>query len=358
MEFTYIDNQSSFDSFFEQLQNCKTLVIDTEFTHRTTYFPILSIIQVAIIDEKNSKNLFIIDCESDVNLDGFYKIIADEKITKILHSPKQDLQIFFHKSGLIPKNIVDTQLMANFCNIGFNIGYSALVENFMKIKIDKFEQNSNWQKRPLSESQINYALLDVEYLHQICDSLKQELQKLGRYSWFLEEMEIFLAKIFDSSNENLFKPYFFKNKTPSEIFVIKELILFREKQAQQLDIPRQHFLRDESIEKIIISQKISSRFDAKTKEKILEILNLGLTINNEEALELKNRDQIIKNKNTLLKAKDFINLTANKLDLKSQILLTTPDLKTIINDKSRFKEKVFGWRFELFGKELEQIINL
>ena len=85
MEFTYIDNQSSFDSFFEQLQNCKTLVIDTEFTHRTTYFPILSIIQVAIIDEKNSKNLFIIDCESDVNLDGFYKIIADEKITKILH---------------------------------------------------------------------------------------------------------------------------------------------------------------------------------------------------------------------------------------------------------------------------------
>lgn len=357
-KFTYIDSQNSFNNFLKKLKNCETIVLDTEFTHRTTYFPILSIIQIAFIDENNDKNLFIIDCKSSLKLEGFYKIIADEKIMKILHSPKQDLQIFFQESQLKPKNIIDTQLMANFCDIGFNIGYSALVEKFLKIKLDKFEQNSNWQKRPLTNSQIKYALLDVEYLHQIYKSLKQELEKLGRYSWFLEDMEIFINKIFDSSNENLFKPYFFKNKSPSEIFVIKKLILFREERAKKFNIPRQHFIKDEMIEKIIVENRISPRFDEETRREILEILDLGLTINNSQELEIKKNKQANKEKATFEEVKNLINFTANKLDLKSQILLTTADIKLIISDKSKFKEKVCGWRFELFGKELEKIINL
>lgn len=357
-KFTYIDNQNNFNDFLKKLENYKTIVLDTEFTHRTTYFPILSIIQIAVIDENNDKNLFIIDCKSNLNLEGFYRVINDEKIMKILHSPKQDLQIFFQESQLKPKNIIDTQLMANFCDIGFNIGYSVLVEKFLKIKLDKFEQNSNWQKRPLTNSQIKYALLDVEYLHQIFKSLKQELEKLGRYSWFLEEMEIFLNKIFDQSNENLFKPYFFKNKSPSEIFVIKKLILFREEMAKKINVPRQHFIKDEAIEQIVIEQKISPRFDKETREKILEILDLGLTVNNKEELELKKTSQINKEKKVFLEVKNFINFTANKLGLKSQILLTTADIKLIISDKQKLKEKVCGWRFELFGKELEKIINL
>jgi len=212
MDFLYINNTKDFELFLQEVKDCELIAIDTEFTFRTTYFPILSIIQIATLNKNGKKSLFIIDCLSDLNLQDFYSVVADEKIIKILHCPKQDLQIFKQKSQLSPKNIVDTQLMANFCSMSYNIGYAGLVEEFLGIKLDKFEQNSDWQKRPLSPSQINYALLDVEYLHEIYFSLKDKLQNLGRLSWLEEEMSVYVDKMLQDSNENLFKDYFLRKK--------------------------------------------------------------------------------------------------------------------------------------------------
>jgi ribonuclease D len=357
MKFTYIENQTILDDLVFRLKESEIIALDTEFTHRTTYFPILSTIQIAILNKQGGKDLFIVDCQIGLNLDGFYQIMADEKIMKIFHSAKQDLQIFYTQSNLKPKNIVDTQIMANFCNIGFNIGYGNLVENLLEIKLDKFEQNSNWQKRPLSANQIKYALLDVEYLHQIYGLIKEKLIAKNRYSWFLEDMQNFLVKIFDDSGENLFKSFFFKNKTASEIFVIKKLILFREEQAKKLDIPRQHFLRDEAFERIVVEKKISAKFSSEVKEKILEILNSAIQVEN-EAKTTKTHAQIIANKASFLKAKDFINKISNQLDLKSQILLTTPELKMIIDNEDNFRQKISGWRFTLLGEELKKIVTI
>ena len=146
------------------IKEAGVVALDTEFTRQTTYYPILSIIQVAVKTSLKKKESFIVDCMTDIDLTELFAIIADPRIIKILHSCAQDLQIFHRKSNLLPQSIVDTQLMANFCGYGFSVGYSALVNRICDWQLDKDQQRSDWQVRPLSAKQIEYALLDVFFL--------------------------------------------------------------------------------------------------------------------------------------------------------------------------------------------------
>ena len=155
------------------IKEAGVVALDTEFTRQTTYYPILSIIQVAVKVSPKKKESFIVDCMTDINLTDLFAVIADPKIIKILHSCAQDLQIFHRKSSLLPQSIVDTQLMANFCGYGFNIGYSALVDRICDWQLDKEQQRSDWQSRPLSAKQIEYALLDVFFWKKFTKNFAQ-----------------------------------------------------------------------------------------------------------------------------------------------------------------------------------------
>ncbi len=151
--FSYVKSQEVLDRVIVLINGRKIVAIDTEFTRETTYYPILSIIQIALFSEPKSKEYFIIDCLSGLDLTGLLRIISDPEIVKIIHSSRQDLQIFYHQSGFFPRGIVDTQVMANLCGIGFNVGYSRLVLDFIGKELDKKQQRSDWQRRPLTAKQ-------------------------------------------------------------------------------------------------------------------------------------------------------------------------------------------------------------
>ena len=61
-------------------------------------------------------------------------------------------------------NIFDTQIANAFLDGDFSISYSRLVENKLGILLGKEETRSNWIRRPLTNAQLKYASLDVEYL--------------------------------------------------------------------------------------------------------------------------------------------------------------------------------------------------
>ena len=61
-------------------------------------------------------------------------------------------------------NIFDTQIANAFLDNDYSIGYQGLVEKMLGITLDKSETRSNWIRRPLSDAQLKYAALDVEYL--------------------------------------------------------------------------------------------------------------------------------------------------------------------------------------------------
>ena len=86
-------------------------------------------------------------------------------------------------------NVFDTQLANSFLGEDFSISYQALVEKKLGILLEKAETRSNWIRRPLTDSQLKYAALDVEYLIPIYKEQFSELSKFQKYQWFDEEIK-------------------------------------------------------------------------------------------------------------------------------------------------------------------------
>jgi len=355
MNHCYIKTQKELNELVVSIRECGVVVLDTEFTRRITYYPVLSLVQVAIEGEDGKKKLFIIDAVEGFDMDGFFEIIGDEKILKILHSSKQDLQIFYQESGIRPRNISDTQVMANLANLKYNSGYSYLVDKFHGIELDKGEQNSDWQRRPLSESQIKYALLDVEYLYGIYSDLKTLLIEMKRIDWLDQEMEIFIEGGLSSENESLFKKFSFKGRGLREIEILKRLIIYREECAKENNVPRRHFLRDDQLEKMIKGSKIPKKIAINEQEEFKNILKSDVDETKDQGLTIDLKE-IAARKAIHKKAKRLIEKKATDYDVAANILLNSAQLKLLVEKRRDFSEVVFGWRYEIFGPELKEIL--
>ncbi len=354
---SYITSQPELDSVVALIRERKLVALDTEFTRENTYYPILSIVQVAVKNSAGIKESFIIDCLANLDLTDFLALIADKKIIKILHSPAQDLQIFNHQSKLIPRGIVDTQILASFCGLGFNIGYSGLVEILFQRQLNKNQQRSDWQRRPLSSGQIKYAFLDVFFLEETYEKLSKILSKKNRLNWYAEEMEIFTQKLLTQSEENLLKKFSLRHKSQKQIFQIENLISWRERWAQKLDVPRQHLLRDERIE-LMVEEKFAAKDLGRkfTQEMIAEIAKI-LANQEEPAKKKENIPASDQQKIIINKAKALIAKISTQENFREQFLLTNSELKKAVCEKVNLKKTIANWRYQLFGEELENLIN-
>lgn len=352
----YITSNSALRNIVDLAYAKKIVTIDTEFTREKTYYPILSLIQIAI-----GKENFVIDCLTDVDLAPIYDVMADLNIKKILHSSAQDLQIFHQQSNILPQNVADVQLMANFCGLGFNIGYSHLVEKLFDVPIDKKLQCSDWQQRPLDAEQLEYARLDVVYLEEIHDKLSEELQKKKRDKWFVEETETYMQKILVKNEGNLFKNFVsqkkFGRKTREQTTKLRSLILWREKMAQIINVPRRHFLDDAALEEIVMLEKMHHKINEEMRDEVMQIM--AQCDNGEYEFKIEDRKHIMNEAQKIKyqRAKDLVLRVATEEDLREQFLITSSDLKEAILGNKQIEDLVSGWRYYLFGKDLQKMIN-
>ncbi len=246
--------------------------------------------------------------------------------------------------------------MANFCGYDYGCGYSNLVKFFFNETIDKDQQRSNWQARPLKNEQIKYALLDVFFLHEIYQNLLQQIVKNNRFAWLQKEMIFFLESIFCKSEDSLMKNFITKNKTASQIEMMKKLVFLREEWAKKLDLPRRRVIGDEMIEKMVFSKKVLQRINSNLAKKVKVIIEL-------EEIDVADNSMLLAAGSDFLqkeiynKAKEEIALIANNFGLKEQFLINNSDLKQIVQRKEILPKIKLSWRYDLFGKELEKIIN-
>tara|TARA_B100002019_G_C21107012_1_gene516459 strand:- start:215 stop:871 length:657 start_codon:yes stop_codon:yes gene_type:complete len=115
--------------------------------------------------------------------------LFDNDVTKILHSCKEDLEAIYSWTHEKMRNVFDTQLANSFLEDEYSVSYQYLVEKKLAIVLDKGETRSNWLRRPLSDSQLKYAALDVEYLINIYFEQKKELSLSNKLSWLKEDVE-------------------------------------------------------------------------------------------------------------------------------------------------------------------------
>ncbi|MGA3563679.1 ribonuclease D [Melissospora conviva] len=103
----------------------------------------------------------------------------------VLHAASQDLACLA-EVGLRPRRLFDTELAARLA--GFErVGLAALTEQLLGYRLEKHHSAADWSSRPLPESWLTYAALDVEMLTDLRDVLAAELARQGKQEWAAEE---------------------------------------------------------------------------------------------------------------------------------------------------------------------------
>lgn len=363
----YIENNESLISFLKIVENADYIAIDTEFDRRTTYYPVLCLIQIAY---KN--NVAIIDAlNPNINLKLLENILLNENMVKVFHSAKQDLENLYIHLNLIPNNIFDTQIAAGFCGFNNAASYESLVDHFLNIQLDKSLSISDWTKRPLTEKQISYAKLDVEYLYQIYPIILGLLQSEDRYTWAKEDIMQMATKnniIIDYNNS--WKKL--KNNEHIKIsYLIKQLAGWRERQAQLKNIPRNHFMKEEELFKLaalkpittleLKTQKTLANLATEELEELAELIQDSLTKQLEQDLNKDHNDITKKiDINLFNKLKHLLSVCAETHNLTPSLIATNDDLKAIATNPKNINltsKIMYGWRKEIFGNDVFNKIN-
>jgi ribonuclease D len=217
------------------------VALDTEFIREKTYYAQLALVQVAVA----GTNL-LIDPLALQDAAPLRALLAGPML-KLMHSPSEDLQALKHRYGVLPRPLFDTQAAAALCGLGSGLGYQALIEKLLGVRLEKGETRSDWLRRPLSESQLRYAADDVLYLGAAHAQLATRLRELGREHWLAEECERQLANAEDDSIDALphLESRSAQRMRPEQQWRLRRLLIWREQQARQSDKPKSWVLDNE-----------------------------------------------------------------------------------------------------------------
>jgi len=336
------------------------VTIDTEFLRETTYYPLLCVAQMASPDEA-----VVIDALAPgLDLAPFYELMANEKIMKVFHAARQDIEIIWHGAKLIPHPIFDTQVAAMVLGYGDSISYDQLVQRITGDALDKSHRFTDWTRRPLSEAQLAYAISDVTHLRDVYHALVEDLGKRGRADWVRDEMEILTSpETYRMDPDSAWQRLKTRVRKPKELAVLIEVAAWREREAQTRDVPRSRVLKDEVIADIAVQAPTSTEklrhlrslpkgFErSRWGEAIVAAVERGLA-RDPKTLPHQVRNQPAANASAVVELlKVLLRMIAERHHVAAKVIATVDDLERIAADDHADVPALHGWRRELFGEK-------
>jgi len=335
--------------------------VDTEFLREHTYWPKLCLIQLAGPGEGDE---FIVDPLADgIDLEPFYALMSDAHVTKVFHAARQDLEIVYTRAGLIPAPLFDTQVAAMVCGFGDSVSYVNLVKHVTNVSLDKGMRFTDWSRRPLNPKQLKYAMADVTHLRDVYQHLSAHLDQNDRRHWLDEEMAIlsdpdtYVVKPSDAWQRMKLRV---KNKRA--MAVLMELAAWRERMAQELDVPRNRVIRDEALydianqapttpEQLGDLRSVSDGFHRSNRARgIIEAVQTGLDRDLADVPSPKaGRALSPTEAATVELLKVLLKSCAAEHDVAAKMLADTRDLEIIACEDNPKVAAMRGWRHDIFG---------
>jgi len=272
-----ITGQAELDDLCRILAAQSYLAVDTEFIREKTFWPVLCLIQVAwepaVSDHSSGRSrgggAVAIDPMAGLDLTPFLALLSDERITKIFHAARQDLEIFYRLMGRVPAPVADTQIMALALGYQDQIAYDRLMNAVLKRKLSKGHRFTDWARRPLTEAQMEYALGDVTHLLDAYHVMVAELEQRGRTGWLVDEYaDLMNAENYSANPEAAWQRVKIRTDDAKVLGRLRALAAWREREAQRKDLPRPWVMKDE----VLVELALSAPRDANA---IMNVRGLG-----------------------------------------------------------------------------------
>jgi len=339
------------------------ITVDTEFLRETTFWPKVCVIQIATDDEA----VAIDALAEDLDLKPFFDLMLNEQVTKVFHAARQDLEIIWHLSGVIPHPLFDTQVAAMVCGFGDQASYGDLVQSICKITVDKSSRFTDWSRRPLSEAQIAYALADVTHLRSVYRHLLAKLKQTGRSSWVEDEMTTLLSPAtYEQHPDNAWERLRGRARKPRDLAVLMEVAAWREREAQSRDVPRSRVLKDDAMLDIVTAAPRDADALAQLRSTprgmerskggldLLAAIQRGLERDPKTLPKIERERRSQNGGATVELLKVLLRQVSEKSGVAAKMIATVEDLEAIASDDRAKVQSLTGWRREIFGaKALE-----
>jgi ribonuclease D len=165
----------------------------------------------------------------------------------VLHAASQDLACL-REVGLNPDTIFDTELGARLAGLP-RVGLGTVVEELLGIHLAKEHSAADWSTRPLPQSWLVYAALDVELLVDLRDAVKQLLEQSGKTEIARQE---FLAELSRGTRPPKVQGWrrlsgVHSIRGPRNLAVAKELWEARDRFAREIDTAPGRLVPDASL---------------------------------------------------------------------------------------------------------------
>ena len=336
------------------------ITVDTEFLRETTYYPLLCVAQLASADEA-----VVVDALAEgIDLKPFYQLMANERVLKVFHAARQDIEIVWHEANLIPHPIFDTQVAAMVLGYGDSISYDQLVQRITGDTLDKSHRFTDWSRRPLSPAQVKYAISDVTHLRDVFAALDADLAKRGRSDWVGEEMEVLTSPdTYRADPETAWQRLKTRVRKPKELAVLMEVAAWREREAQTRDVPRGRVLKDDvigeiatqaptTVERLAGLRSLPRGFErSKWGQDILQAVARGLARDPKTLPRFERPRGGGNGAATVELLKVLLRMTSERHAVAAKVIATIDELEQIAADDAADVPAMHGWRRELFGEK-------
>lgn len=184
----------------------------------------------------------------------------------VLHAASQDLPSL-REAELVPPRIFDTELASRLLGRE-RVGLGAVVEDVLGITLAKAHSAADWSTRPLPESWLEYAALDVLHLIDVRDALVAELAEQGKTEIAEEEFQAVLDRPTRPPREDPWRRLsgLHTVRGRRSLAVARELWQAREDYAQEVDTSPGRLLPDRAIVAAVIADPSSKQALAALKE--------------------------------------------------------------------------------------------
>ena len=362
----YVTDSQGLIELVAQLRKASVVGIDTEFMRERTYYARLCLIQIASDDVAA-----IIDPLAIEDLSALTPLMTDPNVVKVFHAGSQDLEIFYKLLEVATAPVFDTQVAATLAGFPQQVGYGALVKDMMDVQLDKGDTYTDWGNRPLSDTQVEYALNDVRYLPEMYRRLMSQLDNDGRQSWLaadfrhMEDPATYAA----TPEEQWRRVKRISSLNRRQLGVAREVAAWRELEAQRRDVPKRWVIGDESIveiarrtpvtvDELMAIRGVTDKVGRVAQKGIVEAVARGLAVPDEDLPSLKKRRRVqgdVDGAVDLMIA--LVRARAREHGVAMPLLASRDDLERLAAGEREASPLLEGWRREMVGDELVRLLD-
>jgi ribonuclease D len=347
--------------------------IDTEFVSESRYRALLGLVQV-VVEVDGGQHIELLDPIAGFDHGPLAELWADPEVEVVIHSGGQDVAILRRAWGAGPTNVFDTQVAAGFAGFSAQAGYGNLLQAALGVRLAKSAGFTRWDRRPLTEEQLDYARKDVEDLLGLTDQLQRRLEESGRLDWAREECR----RLEDISDERDAESAYRRLPRVNQLrsrprATARELAGWREATAESEDRPVGAVLPDVALVEIAKRQPttlqelerirgIRPDTGRRRGKQIIEVVERAKDLEPPPAEDVQRNEVDARDAPVISLAESLVRSRALGAGLAYELVAARADLQAIVSAAREGRPEpdvrtLRGWRRDLAGREVLELLQ-